>query len=260
MKRTLGIDPGQHSVGISVFEIDGTCSYLAQIEDANSKVSVEEKFLAIREVVCRLLPQISQVSSEIARFGQNEPKLYGLMWLLRVEFLRRKIRYVYFAPNQWYSIAYKGSEFEVLEKKRELATLSKEKIEELQARWKAWEKRTGKIETTRLAAHELGIDSKNVGTDACDAYFIGKAGQRFWAHIDGELKLEDLTEDERRQFHWIHKFSRGPKVGKIEEGGIVLEKGHSWFPADYVSSVNIRLNSSIDKLGISSLFGGKLAT
>lgn len=248
MLPIIGIDPSLRSTGVTILDEKGQCICLAQIEDpTDRKISREEKFLAIRETIARLLKKygITQVASERARFGINEPVLYGLMWVIRTELLLKKIRFVYFDPSQWYSYAYSIVDIEKLGRKREFAKLTLQQQQELQAKQKVWENK-GKTETRKLVAEELGMDFKKVGSDAADSYFMAKLGQRFWAYIDKDVSYDQLTEAEKRVFYWTKTYKKGPRVGTTEEGGIAFEKGISWFPIDHVTTVNLRLTGKIE--------------
>ena len=263
MKRTLGIDPAQHSIGFSVWDPGltpqnktGRYVYIAQMPDAYKRQPIEEKFLAAREVICRLLDKfgIEQVAYEMAQFGYQEPKLYGLRWIVKIETLRRKIRGVFFNCGQWYSIAYRATDFEDLGRKRVMAAMSEEDKEVLRERAKCWQRRKGKVETRKLVAAELGISHKDIGGDAADAYFVGKVGQRFWAFNDGEIQHDDLSPDEKKVFYTKKTFTKGKNKGKTVEGGLLTMKGQNWFPPDFVQEVNIRLEPVVDEIGVGNEF------
>lgn len=147
---------------------------------------------------------VSRIGVEYPVFGELYSEgLYGL-FLYNCEALKAaKMDVVFFSPGQIKSHAH--------------AFLQRPKG------WKM-------LKPDMVEAAKVDTGGKgNWNHNEADAYWAARIAGRFWKLHDWELKTEDLTPTETKQFTTIHTFQRGAKAGDTERKGILYREDERFF-------------------------------
>lgn len=78
---------------------------------------------------------------------------------------------------------------------------------------------SGKNEIIFKTKKVLGLANKRINDDECDAYWISVLTKKFWQFYYGEIKEEDLSEEEK--FIFI--------TSKTKKPGLIKKKNESFF-------------------------------
>jgi Holliday junction resolvasome RuvABC endonuclease subunit len=62
-----------------------------------------------------------------------------------------------------------------------------------------------------------------------DAFWVARVASRFWQFHDGEIKVEDLTPVEAKQFLEVKKITRGKRSGETDVKGILFREDERFF-------------------------------
>ena len=62
-----------------------------------------------------------------------------------------------------------------------------------------------------------------------DAYWISRAGIRFWMFVEGLLPEYEMTPVEEQQFTKVHTFKKGKRAGQTKKSGIAYREDERFF-------------------------------
>ena len=80
-----------------------------------------------------------------------------------------------------------------------------------------------------VAAKADTLTKKSWDHNEADAYLVGRLAGRFWGFYRGDLKLEDLTPVESKQFATVHTYVRGKNAGKTVYKGLMYREEDRFF-------------------------------
>ena len=205
--RVLGFDPSLTNFGWALYntelEAPGRCVVRGRFQTSAKTLFVDRYMdmrANVRDVIQRL--EIKRLGVEYPVFQELYSEgMYGL-FLYTCEALRlEKVDVVFFSPGQ----------------AKAHARLFLERPDG----WKML-----KPDMVEAAKKAEGVTMNH---NEADAYWIARTASRFWQFHDGEIKREELTPVEAKQFLDVKKITRGKRTGETDVKGILFRENERFF-------------------------------
>lgn len=205
--RVAGFDPSMTNFGWALYNTElaapGRCVVHGRFQ-TSAKTLFIDRYTELRSNVRDLIRQL-----EVKRLGVEYPVfkelysegMYGL-FLFTCEALRlEKVDVVFFSPGQ-----------------------VKAHARAFLGRPDGWKMlKPDMVEATKVA------EGKTLNHNEADAYWIARVASRFWQFYDGEIKGDDLTPLEAKQFLDVKKITKGKRVGETDVKGIFFREDERFF-------------------------------
>lgn len=204
--KVLGMDPSLTNFGWCLVECSPT--EISPIDhgrfQTDSKTLFVDRYISLRESVRELISKHNpdKISCEYPIFDNLYSEgMYGL-FLFTCEAVRTsKKDIVFFSPGQ-----------------------GKAHARLFLDRPKGWKmEKTDMVEACKLAV------GKTWNHNEADAYWISRAGSRFWMFVEGVLPEEEMTSVEIQQFTKVHTFKKGKRAGQTKRSGIAYREDERFF-------------------------------
>jgi Holliday junction resolvasome RuvABC endonuclease subunit len=209
----LGLDPSLRNFGWVLINDEG--KFLEKgMMSTTTKTMFVERYITLREGLREIVQGIKErYPDDTLRVGIESPifndlyseGMYGLFLYSNEALMLEKVDTLYLSPNQV--------------KAHAAAFLNRPKG------WKM--QKADMVDAAKKATEGQGAKSWN--HHQADAFWIGRAANRFWLLVEGVISSNDLSDLEKRHFTDYEKYQRGKKAGRVKRKGLTYKENDRFF-------------------------------
>jgi Holliday junction resolvasome RuvABC endonuclease subunit len=209
----LGLDPSLRNFGWVLIDDEG--KFLEKgMMSTTTKTMFVERYITLREGLREIVQGIKErYPEDTLRVGIESPifndlyseGMYGLFLYSNEALMLEKVDTLYLSPNQV--------------KAHAAAFLNRPKG------WKM--QKADMVDAAKKATEGQGAKSWN--HHQADAFWIGRAANRFWLLVEGVISTSDLSDLEKRHFTDYEKYQRGKKAGRVKRKGLTYKENDRFF-------------------------------